>query len=97
MPLAGQPRVEVDYGRVGVHPGAELPVDRLRRPLAGDELQVPDPQLPLDPGIQEHTAKAVVGAHHGGADVGFEEHQLVRELDHAHVPDHIEGRREEIR
>ena len=96
VPLAGQPRIEVHDRWIRVHPGAELPVDRLRRPLASDELQVPDPQLTLDAGIQEDAAEAMVGAHHGGADVRPEGHQLVGELDHAHVAHDIEGRREEI-
>ncbi len=96
VPLPGEPGVEVDPGGVRVHPGAELPVDGLGRPFAGHQLQVPDPQVPFDTGIGEHAAQAPVGAHHRLADLPAIGRELVGDLDHPNIADHVEGYREEF-
>lgn len=96
VPLACESGIEVDLRRVGMHPRSELLVDGLRWTLSGHELQVPDPELALDSGIGEHAAEAAVGAHHRLPDALAIWFELLRDLDHAHVPDHIERYGEEI-
>ncbi len=96
VPLAGEPRVEVHPGGVGVHPGAELLVDGLGRPFPGHQFEVPDPQVALDSGIGEHAAQAPVGAHHGLAYLLAIGGELVGDLDHTHVADHVERYGQEL-